>query len=126
MSLSERGGPGFVEPAACLVCYTSRRCHSHLKASSAPCEGGCESGNGEGYAEYVGSAVCVECAEDAGKFGEAESVAESVRTHVRCDGNVGSVGAACKGPLFHNGPQSPWSHAVVDGSGWYGSGKESQ
>lgn len=112
---SERVGPGFVEPAAHLVCYTSRHCHLHLKSSLAPCEGGCGSGNGDGYAENVESAVCVECAESA----------ESVTTHVSCDGNVGSVGAVCKGPLFHNGPQIRGSHAVVDGSWQYGSGKES-
>lgn len=123
---SERGGPGFVEPAAHLVCYTSRYCHLHQKTSSAPCEGGCVSGNGDGYAENVESAVCVECAESAGRFVSAESVAESVRTHVRCDGNVGSVGAVCRDPLFHNGLQSPGSHAVVEGSGEYGSGKKSQ
>lgn len=108
---SERGAPGFVEPAVHLVCCTSRNCHLHLKVSSAPCEDGCGSGNGEGYAENVESAVCVECAESA------ESVVESVRTHVRCDGNVGIVGAVRRGPLFHNGPPSPGSHAVVDESG---------
>lgn len=107
---SERGGL-FVEPAAHLVCYTSRHCHLHQKASSAPCEGDCVSGNGVGYAENVEGAVCVECAESA------ESVAESVRTHVRCDGNVGSVDVVCSGPLFHNVPQSPGNHAVVGGSG---------
>lgn len=107
-----KGEPGFVEPAAHLVCYTSRHCHFHLKASSAPCEGGCESGKGDGYAEYFESAVCVQCVENAGRFGDAESVAESVRTSVRCDGS-----ALRRGPLFHNGPQSPRSHAVVDGSG---------
>lgn len=117
VNLSEREEPGFAEPAAHLVCYTSRHCHLYLMASSAPCEDGCESGNGDGYAEYVESVVCVECAESARRFGDAESVAEYVRTHVRCDGNVGSVGAVCRDPLFHNGPQSPWHHAVVDGSG---------
>lgn len=104
---SERGGP-FVEPAVHLMCYTSRHCHLHQKFSSPPCEGGCVSGNGVGYAENVESAVCVEC---------AESVAESVRKHVRCDGNVGSVDVVCSGPLFHNVPQSPGNHAVVGGSG---------
>lgn len=108
---SERGAPGFAEPAAHLVCYISRNCHLHLKASSAPCEDGCGSGNVDGYAENVESAVCVECAESA------ESVVESVRTRARCDGNVGSVGAVRRGPPFHNGPPSPGSHAVVDGSG---------
>lgn len=111
---SERGGPGFVEPAAHLVCYTSRHCLFHLKASSAPCEGGCVSGNGDGYAENVVSAVC---AESAGRVGSAESVVEHVRIHVRCDENVGSVGAVCRGPLFHNVPQSPGSHVAVDESG---------
>lgn len=112
-NLSKRGGPGFVEPAAHLVCYTSRHCHLHLRASSAPCEGDCVSVNGDCYAENVEGAACVECAESAVRFGSAESV----RTHVRCDGNVANVGAVCRGPLFHNGPQSPGSHAVVDGSG---------
>lgn len=64
------------------------------------------------------SAGCVEYAES---FGDAESVAECVMKHVRCDGN-----AVCRGPLFRNGPQSPASHAVVDGSGCYESEKESQ
>lgn len=118
MNQSERVGPGFVEPAAAhLACYTSRHCHWHLESSSAPCAGGCASGNGDGYAENVESAVCAECAESAARFGSAEGVAESVRTRVRYDGNVGGVGAVCKGPLFHNVPQSLESHAVVDGSG---------
>ena len=89
----------------------------HLRASSAPCEGDCAGVNGDCYAENVEGAACVECAESAARFGSAESVAESVRTHVMCDGNVASVGAVCRGPLFHNGPQSPGSHAVVDVSG---------
>ncbi len=71
------------------------------------------SGYEDGYAENVESAVCVEYAESAASFGSAESV----RTHVRYDGNVVSVGAACRGPLFHNAPQNPESHVVVDGSG---------
>lgn len=118
---SEREIPGFVEPAAQVVHCTSRYCHLQLKISSAHCEGGCLSGNGDGYAENVGSAVCVECAESAERFGSAESV----RTYVRCDGNVGSVGAVCRGPLFHNWPQTPRSHAAVDGSEKYWNGKKS-
>lgn len=60
------------------------------------------------------------------RFGSAECVALSVRTHLRCDGNAGCVDAACKGPLFHNGPQSLWSHAVVEENVRYGGGKMSQ
>lgn len=118
MNPSERGGPGLVEPAAHLVCYTSRHCHLHLKVSSAPCENGCVSGNWDGYAENVGSAG------SAGRFGSAECVAESVRAHMRCDGDV--AGAVCRGPHFHNGPRSPGTHAVADVNVWYGSGKENQ
>lgn len=75
------------------------------------------SGNGGGYAENVESVVCVECAESAVRFGSAESVAECVKTHVGYDENVESEGAGCRGPLFHNGPQNPRNHAVVDGNG---------
>lgn len=59
------------------------------------------SGNLDDYAENVESAVHVEFAGSAGRFGIADC-AESVRTHVRYDGDVGSVGVVCKGPLFHN------------------------
>lgn len=68
----------------------------------------------------------VECVEGAGRSGSAECVAESVRTHVRCEGDVGSVGAVCRGHLFHTGPQNPWTHAVVGVSGYYGDEKGNQ
>lgn len=106
MNPSGREGPGFAVLAAHLVCHTSMHCHLHLKASLTPCEDGCVSGNVEG---------CAESAVSVGRFGEG--VAEKVRTHLRCYENVESVGAVCRGPLSHNGQQSPESHAVVDENG---------
>lgn len=111
---SKKGGPGFVEPAVHLVCYTSRHCLFHLKASSAPCEDGCVGGNGDGYVGNVVSAVCVE---SAGRAGSAGSVVGDVRTHVRYDGDVGGVGAVCRDPPFHNELQTLGSHVAVDGNG---------
>lgn len=48
MNPSERGGPGFVGPAAHLVCYTCRHCHLHLKVSSGPSESGYAHENWDG------------------------------------------------------------------------------
>lgn len=73
------------------------------------------SGNLDDYAENAESAVHVEFDGSAGRSGVAEC-AESVRTHVRYDVDVVSVGVVCRGP-FHNSPQSPGTHAVVDVSG---------
>lgn len=105
MNPSGKEGPGFVALTAHLVCHTSMY-HLHLKASLAPCEDGCVSGNAEG---------CAESAVSVGRFGEG--VAEKVRAHLRCDENVESVGAVCRGPLFHNEQQRPESHVAVDENG---------
>lgn len=95
---SERAGLGFGDPAACLVYCTRMHFHLNLKASLAPYEDGCVSGNGKGYAENVGV------------FVNAESAAECERAHLRCD--VNAVCVVRRDLLFHSGPQSPGSHAV--------------
>lgn len=102
--------PGFDEFAAHLGCYTSRHCPLYLRIFLALFEDDV-GGNVDGFAANVAYAVCVE---GAGRVGSADSFAENLTEHVKCDGSVGVV---CKGPLFHNEQQSRGSHVVVDENG---------